>query len=92
MDFKVVVSPQAARELQSITAYIALDNADRAQSFGKELLDRIKVLAAFPSIGSQFGKSKRFRKLVSEPYLILYEVNSRTRQVDVVSFRHGARK
>ena len=56
-----------------------------------ELVNRIRVLATFPSMGTYFGKSKRFRKLVSGPYLIIYEVNFQTCQVSVVSFRHGAR-
>jgi plasmid stabilization system protein ParE len=92
VDFQVVVSPRAARELRAITAYIARDNPDRAASFGKELLDRIKILADFPQLGSPFGSSTGLRKLVSEPYLIIYEVDHKARRVNVASFRHGSRR
>jgi toxin ParE1/3/4 len=91
VDYKVTVSPQAAEQLIAITAWIARDNPDRAESFGKELLDRINILATFPSAGSNFRSSKRFRKLVAEPYLIVYRIDSEKHQVEVVSFRHGRR-
>jgi plasmid stabilization system protein ParE len=75
VDYKVIVSPRAAGQLIEITAWIARDNPDRAESFGKELLDRINILKTFPAVGSNFRSSNRFRKLVSEPYLIVYRVN-----------------
>ncbi len=91
MDYQVVLSEQALENLREITAWIARDNAERAESFGHELLNRIAVLAAFPRIGSPLQSDRRWRKLVSPPYLILYTIDEGRKRVELTSFRHASR-
>jgi len=52
MGFQVILTPQSQKDLQSIVAFIARDNPERAKSFGNELIDKAlsrKVIASRPS-------------------------------------------
>jgi len=51
MDYKVILSPRAIQDLEEIVRYIAFDNPVRAESFGRELINKTKMLANFPELG-----------------------------------------
>ena len=51
MDYSVVLSPSARRDLRDIVRYISLDSPERAQSFGAFLISQTRLLAKFPEIG-----------------------------------------
>lgn len=93
MDFKIILSPRALQDLQEIVRYISFDNPERAQSFGRELIDKTKRLAAFPEMGRvvpELGEPNT-RELVHTPYRIVYRVHHEKRLVEVSRFWHGAR-
>ena len=92
MDFKVILSPASIESLASITAWIAKDNASAAECIGNELLDRIEMLQKFPQAGSIYSGNKKWRKLVSNPYVIVYRVKPGQQTVEVLAFRHSARE
>jgi plasmid stabilization system protein ParE len=91
VDYQVVLSEQALENLSEITAWIARDDGERAESFGHELLNRVAILATFPRIGSPLQSDNRWRKLVSPPYLIIYTIDEGRKRVEITTFRHASR-
>ena len=51
MAYKLIWSPAARDDLHDIVVFIARDNADRAMSFGYELISRTDRLQEFPDVG-----------------------------------------
>jgi plasmid stabilization system protein ParE len=51
MAYKLIWSPAARDDLHDIVVFIARDNADRAMSFGYELISETDRLQDFPDIG-----------------------------------------
>lgn len=92
MDYEVVLSPKALVSLKEITSYIALENPERAETFGNEVLERVMILEKFPAMGSVTRRNPRWRKLVSPPYVITYRIDPNLKRVAVIGFRHGSRR
>jgi plasmid stabilization system protein ParE len=58
----VIYAPEAERDLDGITAYIAKDNPKAAEQFGYRLIARAELLGAFPKLGRPVhSKRKRPR-------------------------------
>jgi toxin ParE1/3/4 len=91
VDYQIDLSPEAIKNLEEITTRIALDNPERAESFGNELLARIEVLRRFPRLGSVYSSIPARRKLISPPYLIIYRVFEKMKKVEIISFLHSSR-
>ena len=51
MDYQVILSPSAHRDLRDIVRYISFDSPDRALSFGRFLITHTKSLGQFPEWG-----------------------------------------
>jgi len=51
MDYQVILSPAARRDLRDIVRYISADSPEKALSFGQFLVSKTKVLAQFPLMG-----------------------------------------
>ncbi len=47
----VIYAPEAERDLDAITAYIAQDNPKAAEQFGYRLIARAELLGVFPKLG-----------------------------------------
>jgi plasmid stabilization system protein ParE len=47
MDYKVILSPQAIRDLETIVRYVAITNPELAKKLGQQLLDKTKDLGFF---------------------------------------------
>lgn len=54
MDFKVLVSDQALKDLSDIIDYISRDNPEASSSVGQSLIDHLRILESFPYAG-EFG-------------------------------------
>ena len=84
----VVLSPQAARDIESIGDYIARDNPARAVSFARELRQRCvdigRMPRAYPCV-----PGLDLRRVVHGRYLIFYREASGAVRVERVL--HGAR-
>ena len=92
MDYKLLFTQRALRDLSGIIGYIAEDDAETASRFGKTLLDHVDLLGRFPRMGGTIRKRSRVRKLVHSPILVYYQVHEDKRLVEVLHFRHGSRK
>ncbi len=90
--FTVIFAPRAERDLQAITYYIARHtDAQIADRFGNQLIDRALTLASLPERGRvvpEFG-DPGIREILFKSYRIIYRV--RGQAVEVVRFWHAAR-
>lgn len=71
MIYKVILTPQALRNLTDIALHIAKDNPVRAVSFVDELQQRIQSLKNRPA---RHGLVLGYRRIVHGNYLIVYEL------------------
>jgi plasmid stabilization system protein ParE len=92
VDYRLLYTQRALNDLAQIIAHIAEDDADTASRFGSSLLDHIDLLTRFPRMGSIIRKRARVRKLLHSPFLIYYRVDEDKREVEILHFRHSARK
>lgn len=92
MDYQVLFTQRALRDLAGLIGYIAEDDAESASRFGNTLLDHVDLLGRFPRMGGMIGKRSRVRKLVHSPVLVYYRADEDKRIVEVLHFRHGSRK
>ncbi len=92
MDYKVILSPASIQSLVEVTAWIAKDNPQVAEKTGNELLDRVAILQRFPKAGSVYAANRKWRKLVSRPYVIVYRIKADVRVVEILAFWHSAQQ
>jgi toxin ParE1/3/4 len=92
VDYRVVFTKKALRELAEITDYISADSPDAAARFGNALLDHVGLLERFPRMGSLIGARPPVRMLVHGPILVCYKIWESKHRVSVLRFRHGSRK
>jgi addiction module RelE/StbE family toxin len=82
-------TPTAARDLQSLHAYILEENQEAAAATVEKILNAIEALERFPEMGRK-GRVAGTRELVVSPYLIMYRV--RKTAVELLAILHGARR
>ena len=88
MIYKVILTPQAQRNLTSIAVYIAKDDPVRAITFVDELQQRIQSLKTRPA---RHGFVSGYRRIVHGNYLIVYEVREAQGAVYVLLVTEGHR-
>lgn len=91
MEFQVSLKPRARRDLAEIGNYIAKDNRDRAFSFCQELIKTALALSTFAERGQILRSRRNVRKMPYQNYLIIYQVDEKSRTVEVLRFWHAAR-
>ena len=91
MDYKVILAQTALLDLGEIARYIAQDNPRAAEKVGLELLDLAQSLTILPLRGSAVKSRPGVRRLLKDPYLVLYRVDEVRRVVSVQRFWHAKR-
>ena len=92
MDYQLLYTQRALNDLAEIVGYIAEDDAEAATRFGNALLDHLELLPRFPRMGGMIRQRANVRKLVHSPILVYYTVKEPDRRIEVLHFRHAARK
>jgi plasmid stabilization system protein ParE len=92
VDFRLQYTQRAIDDLAKIIGYIAEDDAEAASRFGNSLLDHVDLLSRFPRMGSALRTRANVRKLLHSPVLVYYRVREEKHLIEVLHFRHGARK
>jgi toxin ParE1/3/4 len=89
----VVWSPRARHELSEIVDYILAENPVAAVEILTRIQTEVESLRVHPSLG-RLGRIVGTRELVivGTPYIVAYRINSRSRSIDVITVRHGARR
>ncbi len=87
---RIIFSPEAEADLESIGDCIALDNPSRALSFTQQMRAACTELAEHPRRFERLDRSRQreMRRRVFHTYLIVYEVLET--QVSIVRIIHGA--
>lgn len=87
---QLLFTDPAARDLESIIGYIALDNPTAAENVYRSILATAGQLTEFPDIG-RAGRLSGTRELpvAGFPYLLVYQVSSGA--VTILAVFHGAR-
>jgi len=93
MDFKVIWTESAIKDLKEICDYISKQNSSAAEKIGRGILDHVKILETFPFIGPAYPRrsSGSVREIVCGKYRIFYEVVDRPKRVHLLRIWHGAR-
>lgn len=87
---QLLFTDPAARDLESIIDYIALDNRTAAENVYRSILATAGRLTEFPNIGRADRLSgTRELPVAGFPYLLVYEVT--TGAVTILAVFHGAR-
>lgn len=89
MDYRVILSKPSLRDLGRIARYIAQDNPPAAERVGLELVSMAESLNTLPRRGSLLRSRPGVRRLVNDPYLVLYRVDEAQRSVKVLRFWHA---
>ena len=88
----LLVSRQAEGELRELWRYIAADNMDAADRLLLRIEAKLDRLRDFPGIGTLRNDIRAgFRMLVEGPYLLLYEYDEATNEVELISVVDGRR-
>ncbi|WP_293477138.1 type II toxin-antitoxin system RelE/ParE family toxin [Phenylobacterium sp.] len=87
---RVVFAEPAARDLESIIDYIALDNRSAAEGVYRAIVEAAQRLAQFPELGRP-GRLPGMRELAVArlPYLIVYEADRQA--VTILAAFHTSR-
>jgi toxin ParE1/3/4 len=87
---QLLITPLAARDLEEIADYIALDNPNRAGSFVAELRAHCQKICLNPlGYRRRPELSDNLRSCAHGKYVIFFE--STTQQVTIIRILHGAR-
>ena len=92
MEYEVIITGSALRDLEQIGTYIARDNPSAAEAFCQKLLDGAESLRRFPERGGLVLQRPGARFVVMHPYLIIYRIMEQSRTVRVLRYWHGARE
>ena len=88
---RIIWSPDAADDLESICDYIAEDSDYYARVFVNGVIKAIERLMIFPESGRIVPEydQKDIREIIFQNYRIVYRVKSDT--IEIVAITHGAR-
>ena len=91
MDYRLIYTKPAERDLEEIVRYIARDRPQAASAFGLALVELAESLIAFPLLGSALRHRPGVRKLVHSPCVVLYRVDDARQQIRILRFWHAKR-
>ena len=66
MDYRVLFTQEALRDLAEIIGYIAEDDHEAASRFGESLLDHVELLARYPRMGGLISLEKRGNSRIAD--------------------------
>ena len=87
MDYRVIISQPALRDLGTIARFIAHGvhgSPAAAEKIGEELIALSESLATLPNRGTAVRRRPGLRKLSHRYYLIFYQVTASARLVEIV--------
>ncbi len=94
MDYQVVLSPSARRDLKDIVRYISFDSPDRAERFGHLLISKTKILSNFSELGRKVPEmgDPSIREIIVRSYRVIYRVDHIRRLVENIHYGHAVRR
>ncbi len=91
--YRVELSPPAFRDLEEIVSFIAADDPEAAERFGRRLTEQARAIALHPLAGRMVPelRNKDFREKIVRAYRIVYRVDKDRRVLVILRFWHAAR-
>ena len=91
MDYRVVWSPEAIEDVESIAAYIARDSQRYAASVVEKILEDSRSLALSPNIGRVVPEfeNESIRERIVYSYRLIYRIEGNV--VTIAAVIHGKR-
>lgn len=91
MAHRIVWSPRAAKDLDSIADYIAADSPTYAGTVLKNIVSQTRILARFPQAGRMVPEydDENMRELIVYDYRIIYRLEQD--EALIVAVIHGKR-
>lgn len=80
---------RAIKDIRDIREYISYDSPSIAVKFINKLLDYISYLSLFPELGRLVLSKYHIRKLVYQNYIILYQINYLSNQIQILTIFHS---
>lgn len=94
--YRVIITPRAGADIQSIYDYIASDSQRNAAAMVARILDALEPLKLFPHRTVVERQSPKLRHPVRQitvlPYNVYFRVLDDEKVVRVLHVRHGARR
>lgn len=86
-------SKSSKNDLKNIHDYIAIDSALYAKKMVSSINKKAQVLNSFPNMGKMVPEimDESIRELIIDPYRIIYTVNEKHEDVEVLAVIHGKR-
>lgn len=85
MDYRVILTTRADRDLEEIVRFLAGRNPAVARRLGHALLDDALSLTRLPHRGVAVPERRDYRRILHRPwFLIFYRVNESARLIEVV--------
>ncbi|HLB34854.1 MAG: hypothetical protein A3F67_03400 [Verrucomicrobia bacterium RIFCSPHIGHO2_12_FULL_41_10] len=93
MVYRVVISPEAQRDLRGIQRYISFDAPQAALRFTQHLFSKQKVLEAHPEIGRVVPEIANctLREIIIGNYRVIYKVDHSGKEIIILRYWHAAR-
>ena len=94
MDYTIEWTEPATQDLDQILAYVRRNNPSAAVRLGRQITDKVDLLATSPFLGSvysQFGSSSR-RETRQGNYRIFYRVKESEQRIEILAVWHAARQ
>ena len=89
---RLVIAPEASRDLRRIRDYIAKDNPEAARRVVMRLRDLARLLAGAPALGrSRPELGRDLRSFVADPYVLFYRPLAGMTGIELARVLHGAR-
>jgi len=88
---RIIWSPNAISDLESICEFIAMDSDYYARSFAKNVIHAIENLMLFPKSGRVVAEynQQHLREIIFQNYRIVYRIKSDI--IEIAAITHGAR-
>ena len=88
---RIVFDARARDDIERLFDWIANDNPKAALDMVSRIEARVRLLAApgFAQMGRP-GVVEGTREVVEHPYIVVYEVREREREIVVIAVMHGA--
>ena|ERR1700733_7412030 len=92
MDFKILYHEDALADLEEIFSWSREQYPETTEKFARDLFNHIELLQAFPYIGASVQRNPKVRQLLHSPLYVYYRVDADRGRIEILHFRHGARK
>jgi plasmid stabilization system protein ParE len=94
--YRIIMSPEAAADFESVHAYITQDSPAAAARMVERILAAIDTLTSFPhrTLAAHVSSRLRYpvRSLSVRPYVVYFRTLEDEHVVRILTVRHGARR